>query len=143
LSGCFCRHDDEQVDAVGKWTQRSGARAKSYSESVNPNDVARVCGWGDAHINPMTHYCPPQGALIPPESVRAFIYPHVLQLHDGTVLDVIKAIQYVKERQVRPLHSFGRMIFGSAGSVNSVCTCISFAGAREASHPALEPAGVV
>jgi hypothetical protein len=49
----------------------------------------------------MLHYSPPQGALIPPKRIRAFVFPSVLKLSDGSVLDIIRAIAHLKDCQVR------------------------------------------
>jgi hypothetical protein len=100
----MCRHSDEKVSQAGRWNQKATtAQGRSYSEAVNPEDVSTVCGWGEGSVSGVTHYCPPQGALIPPKSVRAFIFPSVLKCVDGEVLNIIQAIEYVKQRQVCPI----------------------------------------
>jgi hypothetical protein len=100
-----CRDSQREIGDAGKWTVHDdGALGKSYNKGVDPNIVCRVCGWGDGHA-PMQHYCPPQAALTPPKSVLAFVYPRVLKCHDGEVLNIIQALEHVRERQVCKVHS--------------------------------------
>lgn len=95
------RYSDAERRETGAWNQKSTAMDRSYSSSVSPMKVLRSSGWGDAALNPMAHYCPAQGALLPHKKIRAFVFPKVLQLHTGEVLNIVDAIEYVKQRQVR------------------------------------------
>lgn len=79
---------------AGKW--KGEVFGESYGTAPKPGVVAAMHGYTSSD-----HFIPKHGTVMAPDSIKALVYPAVIQLDDGTNLDIIKAQKWVKTKEVK------------------------------------------
>lgn len=79
---------------AGKWKQSTLGQVYSTSPSTST-----LC-WTHGYPSPK-HFLPKHGFLVAPDSIKAKVFVSVIELTDGTKLDIKQAKDWVKTKEVR------------------------------------------